>query len=294
MLGEKIGNIVDAELLRVTDKSSPYYGWPLLDSDGFDQEKSVNEVNGKRNSPIIGNFFPDYTMGLQTSLRYKHWTVSASIDYRKGGQFVSQTLRYNESDLHGSRILSTFIHPPKGVDVPTWLKAHADLFGPNGTAYPVVGGISADYGGGSYTDGGITLNDGVFMPGVSGSYDANGKFTVDQEFLSQPTDYYGDYYGWGLTKTATFDADFVKLRDFTISYQLPALKSLHIQNASISIYTSNVILWTKAKIGIDPESAFNNSLGSASVGIGQFAQGIERDNVSPWTIPVGFKLNVSF
>lgn len=293
-VGEKIGNIVDAELQRVTDTSSPYYGYPLLDGDGFEQVKSVNEVNGKRNSPIIGNFFPDYMMGFQTTLKYKRWTMSASIDYRKGGQFVSQTLRYNESDLHGSRILSTFIHPPKGVDVPTWLKANASLFGPNGTAFPVVGGITSDYGGQSYSDGGITLNDGVFMPGVSGSYDANGKFTLGEEFLSQPTDYYGDYYGWGLTKTATFDADFVKLRDLTISYQLPGLKSIGIQNASIAIYTSNVILWTKAKINIDPETAFNNSLGSANVGIGQFAQGIERDNVSPWTIPIGFKLSVSF
>ena len=292
-VGEKIGNIVDASMLRVTDKTSPYYGYPLLDSDGFEQITGVNEVNGKRNSPIIGNFFPDYMMGFQTSVRYKRWTANISIDYRKGGQFVSQTLRYNESDLHGSRILGTFIHPPKGVDVPTWLKAHASLFGPNGTAFPVVGGPTADYGGGSYSDGGITLNDGVFMPGVSGN-ETNGKFTLDQEFLSQPTDYYGDYYGWGLTKTATFDADFVKLRDFSIAYQLPSLKSIGIQSASIAIYTSNVVLWTKAKIGIDPETAFNNSLGSANVGVGQFAQGIERDNVSPWTIPVGFKLNVSF
>ncbi len=293
-VGEKIGNIVDAEMLRVTDKSSPYYGYPLLDSDGYEQITGVHEVNNKRASPIIGNFFPDYMMGFQTSVKYKRWRLSASIDYRKGGQFVSQTLRYNESDLHGSRILGTFIHPPKGVDVATWLKAHSSLFGPKGTAFPVVGGPTADYGGLPYSDSGITANDGVFMPGVSGTQGTDGKFSLDQEFLSQPTDYYGDYYGWGLTKTATFDADFVKLRDLSISYQLPGLKSLGIQSASISIYTSNVILWTKAKIGIDPETAFNNSLGSANVGVGQFAQGIERDNVSPWTIPVGFKLNVSF
>ncbi len=292
-VGEKIGNIVDAEMSRVTDKASPYYGWPLLDSDGYEQVTGVHEVNGKRASPIIGNFNPDYMLGLQTSVTYKRWTFAASFDYRKGGQFVSQTLRYNESDLHGSRILSTFIHPPQGTDVPTWLKANAGLFGPNGTAFPVVGGISSAYGGMPYTDGGITLNDGVFMPGVSGSYDANGKFTKDQEFLSSPTDYYGDYYGWGLTKTATFDADFIKLRDISVTYQLPNLKSIGIQRASVSLYSSNIILWTKAKIGIDPETAFQ-SAGGSNVQIGQFAQGIERDNVSPWTIPVGVKLSVSF
>ncbi len=294
-VGEQIGNIIDKKYLRVEDKSSPYYGWPLLDEGGGDQSDGTLEKNGKRVAPVIGNFNPDFTMGIQTSVSYKKFTLSMALDWRKGGQFVSQTLRYGESDMHGNRILNTFIKVPQGVDMATWLKAHASLFGPNGTAYPVVGGPTAELGGIPYTDNGVTLNDGTFIPGVSGEYDANGKFVLGQEFLTNSNfDRYGDMYGWGYTKTATFDADYLKLREISLSYQLPSLKSIGIQRASVSVYSRNIVLWTKAKVGIDPEMAFQPEAGVTGPGGSQFKQGIERFNVTPWTIPVGIKLNVSF
>lgn len=293
-VGEEIGNIIDTQYLRVTDKTSPYYGWPLLDGDGWDQSDNTKEKDGKRVAPVIGNFNPDFTVGIQTSVTYKNWTLSASLDWRKGGQFVSQTLRYGESDLHGDRIGNLMIKVPQGVDMTTWLKAHADLFNQNGTNYPVVGGATQAQGGLQYEEGGVTLNDGVFIPGVSGSYDAGGKFVLDQEFLSQPMDRFSDMYGWSYTKTAMFDSDYIKLRDISISYKLPSLKSIGIQNASIAIYSRNVILWTKAKIGIDPEMAFQQESGVTGPGGSQFKQGIERFNVTPWSIPMGIKLNVSF
>jgi len=39
--------------------------------------------------------------------------------------------------------------------------------------------------------------------------------------------------------------------------------------------------------------AFQPEGGKQGSGI-QFKQGIERFNVYPWTIPIGFKLNISF
>ena len=45
------------------------------------------------------------------------------------------------------------------------------------------------------------------------------------------------------------------------------------------------MLWTAAKIGIDPENAYQPTTGTQG-GI-QFKQGIERYNVTPWAIPVG-------
>jgi len=40
---------------------------------------------------VLGNVNPDYTMGLSTSFKYKGLTLSAVMDYRKGGSFVSFT-----------------------------------------------------------------------------------------------------------------------------------------------------------------------------------------------------------
>lgn len=59
-----------------------------------------------------------------------------------------------------------------------------------------------------------------------------------------------------------------------------------IQNASIAIFSRNIILWTKAGINIDPESAFQSTSGT-------LAQGVERYNIQPWSIPMGIKLSLS-
>ncbi|MDP2337373.1 MAG: SusC/RagA family TonB-linked outer membrane protein [Bacteroidota bacterium] len=299
-VGEEIGQIIDKQLLRVEDKSSPYYGWPIVDNEGWDSSSGTWEKDGKRVAPVIGNFNPDFTVGVQTSVKYKKWTLSASLDWRKGGQFVSQTLRYGESDLHSQRWIdrTVKINNLSGPQMAQYLKDHADQYlSPGGDFFVVVGGPTQGTGGLSHTEGGITLNDGVFMPGVEGDYDDNGKFVAVAEHLGDagtPLIRYQDFYGWDYTRNATFDADFVKLREISLSYQLPSLKSIGIQNASLSLYSRNIILWTKAKVGIDPEMAFQPESGvQGSSGI-QFKQGIERFNVSPWTIPVGFKLNVSF
>lgn len=299
-VGEDIGNIIDKKMERVEDKTSPYFGWPIVDDEGWDSSDGTWEKDGERVAPVIGNFNPDFTMGLQTSLSYKKWTLSASFDWRKGGQFVSQTLRYGESDLHSQRWIdrTVKINDLSGAEMAQYLRDHADQYlSPDGEFYVVVGGPTAATGGLTHTEGGITLHDGVFMPGVEGYYDDNGKFVMVAEHLGDdgtPLIRYQDFYGWDYTRTATFDADYVKLREVSLSYQLPSLKSIGIQSANISVYSRNIILWTKAKVGIDPEMAFQPEGGVQGQSGIQFKQGIERYNIAPWTIPVGLKLNVNF
>ncbi len=298
-VGEEIGQIIDKKMLRVEDKTSPYYGWPIVDSEGWDNSDGTwQDASGKRVAPVIGNFNPDFTIGMQTSVSYKKWTFSAALDWRKGGQFVSQTLRYGESDLHSQRWIDRTVKVNNIADVPAFLKANASKYlSAGGDFFVVVGGPTKETGGFPHTEGGITLNDGVFMPGVEGDYDANGKFIAVRENLGgadQPWIRYQDFYGWDYTRNATFDADFIKLREISVSYQLPSLKSLGIQNASVSLYSRNIILWTKAKVGIDPEMAFQPESGNQGNTSTMFKQGIERFNVAPWTIPVGIKLNLSF
>jgi hypothetical protein len=43
---------------------------------------------------LIGNYNPDFIMGLQSQLSFKNFTLSATFDWRSGGQYVSQTFRY--------------------------------------------------------------------------------------------------------------------------------------------------------------------------------------------------------
>ncbi len=294
-VGDEIGQMIDRALVRVEDPNSPYYGWPIIDDEGWEDSDNTLQVDGKRVAPVIGNFNPKVILGLQTAVSYKRFTLSASLDWRIGGQFVSQTLRYGESDLHTKRWLDK-VHDLSNIsDVPAYLKENSDQYlSPDGEFFVLVGGPSAEYGGMEFTEDGITLNDGVFMPGVEGYYDENDNFIMTRENLGDantPLIRYQDYYGWSYTRCATFDADFIKLREIAVTYQLPAIKG--IQNFSVSLYSKNIILWTKAGIGIDPEMAFQPEGGTQTSGI-QFKQGIERFNVAPWTIPIGIKLNISF
>ena len=301
-VGEEIGQIIDRAMVRVEDPDSPYYGWPILDDEGFDNSDKTLQEDGKRVAPVIGNFNPDLMVGMQTSLSYKRFTLSASFDWRVGGQFVSQTLRYGESDLHTKRWLDRTLKLNNMDDIPTYLKNHADKYlSPNGEFYVLVGGPTAEYGGFEHTEGGITLNDGVFMPGVYENYDDDGNFLGYSENLGgDGTKYirYQDFYGWSFTRTATFDADYIKLREISLTYQVPTrvfdqIGIGGIQGASLSLFSRNLILWTKAKINIDPEMAFQPESSTQTSGI-QFKQGIERYNVNPWSIPIGVKLNFNF
>ena len=292
-VGQTIGDIYDRQLVTVDDPSSPYYGYPILDEDGSWQDYG----GGQDKAVKIGNFNPDFTLGMQTTLTYKGFSLSASFDWRQGGQFVSQTYRYGESDLHSQRFLDNTIkfNGPQ-EDLPQYLKDHADEMIKNGIH--IVGGPTAEYGGFEHTEGGITLQDGVFNPGVYAEYDDSGNFVKYVENLGGPdTKYirYQDNYPWSFTKAATFDASFIKLREISLGYSIPATltRSLGLQNASVSVFSRNIILWTKAKINIDPENAFQPEGNAQRNGV-TFKQGIERYNVMPWVLPVGVKLAVSF
>jgi len=289
-VGEEVGQIIDREFVRVEDPNSPYNGWLLLDDEGWENSDSkLSDEDGNRVAPVIGNYNPDFEVGLQTSVKYKNWNLSMNFNWRKGGQFVSQTHRYYESDLQTTRWLDKVYDLSDVGDIPTYIKNNADEFlSVNGEFYPLVGGPTAEYGG-FPIDG---LNDGVFLPGVIGSYDGNGNFVADQENIGGPgTQYhtYGDNYAWDFTKASTFDADYLKLREISIGYTFAnaVAQRIGMRNLSLSLFSRNIILWTKAGINIDPESAFQTSGGKLS-------QGVERFNIQPWAIPVGIKLNASF
>ncbi len=299
-VGEEIGNMIDRALVRVDDPDSPYDGWPLLDDEGWDNsDRSLQDAEGNRVAPIIGNFNPDFIIGMTTSVSYKNWTLGMVFDWRSGGQFVSQTHRYGESDMHTQRWLDKMHNLSDVGDIPAYILDNQDEFlSPDGEFFVVVGGPTAEEGGFPVEDSGITLNDGVFMPGVYGEYDDNGNFVAIQENIGGPgTTYhpYYDFYGWSYTKVSTFDADFIKLREVSIGYSIPqkALGKTGLNNVNISLFSRNIILWTAAGIGIDPENAFQAETGEQRSGI-QFKQGIERFNVNPWAVPIGIKLNLSF
>ena len=288
-VGGTMGDMYDQKLIRVTDENSPYYQWPLLSEDG-----SWNTYGGDpKDEEIVGNFNPKFTMGMQTTLTFKGFSLSASIDWRNGGDYYSQTYRYTESDLHGKRYLEkTFHYKGAKTDLPEYLKAHAEQRIIGGGIYHAVGGPTEALGGFEHTEGGITLHDGVFNPGVIPIRDQAGNITGYQENLGGPgTQYirYGDNYPWDFSRAALFPASFIKLREISLSYDLPAgfVQRLHLQRATLAVFSRNIMLWTKAKNGLDPEHAYQPNGG-------KLEHGVEMYNASPLVLPIGIKLSVDF
>jgi hypothetical protein len=85
---------------------------------------------------------------------------------------------------------------------------------------------------------------------VTGILESTGE-KVTMEVNGQ--DYYMAYYN--IDEAAIYSTDFVKLRDLTLSYQLPRIKNLNI---SIFGFARNVLIWAKLP-NFDPESSQGNT-----------------------------------
>ena len=289
-----IGNLYTRKILRVTDETSPYYNYPLL-PEGEDAEWQRGDEYEK-----VGNYNPDFMMGLQSALSYKNFTLSMTFDWRSGGQYVSQTWRYMTESVISNTWLEQLVTPPDGLGgqpsqaLRDWVVANADQLIYTNNPRP-VGGPTPDYGG-FYTDyyTGVGTYDGVFAPGVYGHYDDNGKFILEKENLGGAGTEIRPYvasYPWDIGEANLFDADYIKLREIALSYNLPDkyTSKIGVQDVNFSVYSRNIMIWTKnAGLGIDPERAYQSDSN------GRFKQGVERYNAEPWVIPVGFKIGFTF
>ncbi len=289
-----VGNIYSPRIKRVTDINSPYYNYPILGK-GEDATWTASEEKVK-----VGNYNPDFIMGLQSRLSYKNFTLNMTFDWRSGGQYMSQTARYLADDGYSNRTLNSLVNPgisEPGPELKQWVLDHADefIFGEN---FLSIGGTPGD-GGFPEKLSGRTVNDGIFNAGVRGSYDNDGTFIVehvndgdvDTDFIP-----FSLQNPWDMGTVNMFDADYIKLREISLSYNLPNkfIDRMGISNLVVSLYSRNIMLWTKdSAFGVDPERAFQADRGKGNRGT-QFMQGIERYNVEPWLVPIGLKIGVTF
>ncbi len=289
-VGEQLGNIYSRGFASVKDASSPYNGWPILDNNG----KWIND-NDPSARRLVGNYNPDFQMGLQTSIQYKRLTLSASFDWRQGGEFMSSTYRYGGSNWQSARQMRELI--PGGnmseAELVTLLKSNPSKYIiPSNGNFPRVGGYDQASGGYFNNNFGTSNQayDGAFIPGVirnaDGSYREHlgGAGTVIYPVSSQ--------FPWSYNEAVMFDASFIKLREIALGYDIPKIGGF--RNARISVFSRNIMLWTAAKIGIDPERAFQANAGVQGNTSTMMRQGIELQNILPMTSPIGFKLDLTF
>ncbi len=122
---------------------------------------------------------------------------------------------------------------------------------------------------------------GVVAQGVV--WDANTKTYVENTKNVEAYDYYKAYYN-GVDSRNVFDADYIKLREVTLSYTFPKKWAGPFANVTVSAFGRNLATWGLDKKGFDPEMA---SYGSGNV------QGIEGGSL-PSTRTYGMNLKLQF
>jgi len=92
-VGEEIGNIYEQNpILKV--KTGKYKGMYLLNNETGEFQISGDENDREQ----LGNFNPDYIVGINTTLRYKMFSLNLVGSLRKGGKYVSVNQQYMESN----------------------------------------------------------------------------------------------------------------------------------------------------------------------------------------------------
>jgi TonB-linked SusC/RagA family outer membrane protein len=296
-LGGVVGDLWGPDVVRVED--GPYKDWPILNQNGY--------VQLNTNHMHLGNVMPDFTVGIQSNLQVKRFTFSASFDWRKGGDYYSESMVRLSRDGRqeswykgdGSSTFSGILNSKSfGGDRDKIAEEIANnpakYNAKNGLTY--VGGRNADLGGFEY---GGNIANGVFFPGVilgsNGEYienfGAEGTKIFRSDLIADPG---SGYWSRGV-QTWIYDASFLKLREFAVAYAMPDALVKHIGagSASLSLFARNIILWTKAKNNIDPESTMMNGNSQFS-STPNYLLGFDRASFYPWTMSAGVKLNIQF
>ena len=174
-------------------------------------------------SQDLGNCAPDWTMGLNFSVRWKRLSLDTTWSWQKGGKMY-----------HGTNMVMNY-------------------FGATEESLP-------------YHEG-TMVADGIDM--VTGQ--KNTKEVSKQ-------DYYTAYYD--VTEAGIYDTSFFKLRDLTLTYNLPKFLGI---DASIYGFARNILVWAKMP-NFDPESSQGN---------GNMSGYFERFSV-PATKSIGGGLKITF
>ncbi len=220
----------------------------MIMNDGGDYFETNDNVG-------FGTVSPDWTMGWLNEFRYKGVSLSLLVDFKMGGVMYSNTYKKMmtngmTTENYGGRVgyfLSKQIY-----NEPEDKLTHGISWGDN-----VVQRI--------YDEAGNTV----------------GYKKVEKFFT--PSGY--EYCRSNINEFAIFDASYIKVREISLGYSLPAslLRKTPLSAVRISFVARNPLtLYKNTPKGIDPESA-------ATVGNGR---GIENGSLPPITT-FGFDIKIS-
>lgn len=212
---------------------------------------------------IIGDPNPDFLLGITNTFSWKGISLSALIDYRKGGDMYSATF----NQVYGRGLTpGTIPNGPRGREV--------SLVIPGVVGNPTTQGV-------------VLGSDGQAQPNTTQLH------TNDWWFINT-------FGSAGAQEFSVFDATTIRLREVSLGYEIPKKWLAKTPFGSASIMFTGRNLWYDAvnfpdDLKFDPET---NSLGAGNVeGLSPFqtgnAQGIDL-GIIPTTKRYGVNLRFTF
>lgn len=220
--------ITDLNGVKVGERMDLYRGWVFnKSSDG----KIIYEGGLPTWDPYIkklGFQDPDWTWGFSNALRYKFIRLNILLDGRYKGLIWSQTIR---------KMYWGGTHP----------------------------GTVSTYRDDQIAGKATYVGDGVVVTGGEVIYDAQGNIESDTRTYETNTKnvYWSDwcqyYYHDVSDEAVTFDASFLKLREITLTFDIPSkwTSKMKIEKASVSFIGRNIWMSSYIKY-IDPDTGEDN------------------------------------
>lgn len=224
-VGERMGDMYGIGFARVqnTDPARPYY-----DPTGQWVGQMVFDTQGR---PIrtterikMGNYNPDWMMGISNSFSYKGFRLSALFDIREGGVVYSETQTVGRE---GGIIIETLEGRENGYYPQASVVTDPQLLNAPAGTYIIGQGVAQN------ADGSFRVNDRRILP---------------RQWHSAWTG------GRNIAEGAVFDASFVKLREIQFGYTIPnkVFAKTPFRDVTVTLVGRNLALWTDVP-HIDPE-----------------------------------------
>ena len=204
---------------------------------------------------LVGNALPDAVGGFGNTISYKNLSLDFLLDFRIGGKVMNwgyqysmsrgtnpESLKYRDAENGG---LAYYFENDKNTSIANIRSAAAGM-----TAVP---------------NGEKILHDGIILDGVMESKDANGHIVyVPNTQITPVGRYYSSMYAWGASsnfRNSIFDNSYLKVRELSLRYQLPAsvYSRIGCRNMSISVFGRNLFYLFKNMPMFDAEATDGTS-----------------------------------
>lgn len=218
--------------------------WDWVGVEDWERDPQGNIVH-ENGYPVLSKYqsvkgyeYPDWIWGLSNTIKYRNFTLNFTIDGRVGGTMHSVT------------------------DQAMW-NSGAHIDSDNQWRYAEVVEGKTNY-----------IGKGVKIVSGKVEYDSNGQIINDTRVFA-PNDVPASYetymknmnpYIGSVRSQNLFDQTFVKLRDLSLSYDMPktVCQKLRLKGLAVAFVGQNLLIWTKEFRFSDPDRAADN-LNSPSV-----------------------------